>query len=150
MTDSGVGPPRLGRRFRAAFDCVRICVFSDSSAEAVSSRAALPAPLPSSFAARPTRTVTSSRTCFRSICFRSSTTRHSFRYLLGGLVLRGLHQVAVAQNANQAAVFHDRQAADLLSLHPPPALLDVVLRAHRRHLPAHQVLGGLAPRVTAL
>src|SRR6266550_859584 len=142
MTDSGVGPPRLGRRFRAAFDCVRICVFSDSSAEAVSSRAALPAPLPSSFAARPTRSATSSRTCFRSICFKSSTTRHSLCYLLGGFVLGGLHQVAVAQHADQASVLDDRQPANLLALHLPAGFLDVVVGTDGRDLLIHQVLGG--------
>src|SRR5438270_11699442 len=144
MTDSGEGPPRLGRRVRAAFDCLRICVFSESSAEAASSRAALPAPLPSSFAARPTRSATSSRTCFRSICFKSSTTRYSFCDLLGGLVLGRLHQVAVTQHADQASVLHDRQPADLLALHLPAGFLDVVVRSNGCDLLAHQVLGGLA------
>src|SRR6267378_1389602 len=75
-TGSRAGPLRRGIRLRASFAWVRICLELACSAEAPSSRAALPAPLPSSLAARPTRSATSSRTCLRSTCLSSGTTRH--------------------------------------------------------------------------
>src|SRR5207302_5337325 len=136
------GPPRLGRRRFAAPVCLRICVLSDSSAVAPSSRAALPAPLPSSLAARVTRSATSSRTCLRSTCFRSGTTRHPLGGFLGRLVLGRLHQVAVAQHTNQAPVLGDREAADCLALHRARRLLDVILGTDDGHVAAHHVLGG--------
>src|SRR5437870_8688999 len=104
MTANGDGPRRVGNRLRAAFVCLRIWVLTDSSADAASSRAALPAPLPSSFAARPTRSATSLPTCLKSTCFRSGTTRHPLGDLLGHFVLGRLYQVAVAQHAHQTAI----------------------------------------------
>src|SRR5438067_2149653 len=145
MIESGDGPPRAGSRLRAAFVCLRIWVLTDSSAEATSSRAAFPAPLVSSFAARPTRSATSLLTCLRSTCFRSGTPRHPLRHLLGRFVFGRLDQVAMAENANQAAVLGNRQAPDLLAFHLAARLLDVVLRRNDRDLRAHHVLGRLAP-----
>src|SRR3989442_15407240 len=111
-----LGPVCRGIRFRASFDCLRICVEIDSSADAPSSRAALPAPLPSSFAARPTRSTTSSRTLVRSTCLRTGTTRHPLGNFFRGLVLGRLHEVHVAQDANEPAVLGDRKPADLLAV----------------------------------
>src|SRR5437763_8632395 len=117
MTVNGDGPRRVGSRLPAAFACLRIWVLTDSSADAASSRAALPAPVPSSFAARPTRSATSLLTCLRSTCFRSGTPGHPLRHLLGRSVFGRLDQVAMAQDANQAAVLGNRQAPDLLAFH---------------------------------
>src|SRR5437773_2850066 len=150
MIESGDGPPRAGSRLRAAFVCLRIWVLTDSSAEAASSRAAFPAPLVSSFAARPTRSATSLLTCLRSTCFRSGTPRHPLRHLLGHFVFGRLDQVAMAENANQAAVLGNRQAPDLLAFHLAARLLEVVLRRNDRDLRAHHVLGRLAPGVVPL
>src|SRR5436309_5208443 len=108
MIESGDGPPRAGSRLRAAFVCLRIWVLTDSSAEAASSRAAFPAPLVSSFAARPTRSATSLLTCLRSTCFRSGTARHPLGDFFSRFVLGRLDQVAVAQNADQPAILRDR------------------------------------------
>src|SRR5207247_2004559 len=150
MIESGDGPPRAGSRLRAAFVCLRIWVLTDSSAEAASSRAAFPAPLVSSFAARPTRSATSLLTCLRSTCFRSGTPRHPLCHLLGHFVFGRLDQVAMAQNADQAAVLGNRQAPDLLAFHLAAGLLDVVLRRNDRDLRAHHVLGRLAPGIMPL
>src|SRR5437879_2439020 len=146
-TDSRVGAPRRGSRLRASLVCLRICVVMDSWAEAPSSRAALPAPVPSSLAARPTRSATSSRTCLRSTCLRSGTLCYPLRDFLRHLVLGRLDQVAVAQDANQATLLRHRQAADFVPLHHATRLLDVVLGTDDRHVAAHQVLGGDRKRV---
>src|SRR5437588_5040362 len=150
MTVNGDGPRRVGSRLRAAFACLRIWVFTDSSADAASSRAALPAPLPSSFAARPTRSATSLPTCLKSTCFRSGTTRHPLGDLLGRFVLGGLDQVAVAQHAHQPAILRNRQAPDLFAFHLAPRLIDVVVRRDDRDLLAHHVLRGFASGVMPL
>src|SRR5712691_2476071 len=149
-TASRDGPPRLGRRRLAAVVCLRICVFSDSSAVAPSSRAAFPAPLPNSFAARLTRSTTSSRTCFRSTCFKSSTTRHPLSDFRGRLVLGRLHQVAMTQDTNQAAVLRDREPTDFLALHHAGGLLDIIVGTDDGHVAAHQVLGRFASGVVPL
>src|SRR5712692_4141691 len=111
--ESRVGTPGRRIRLRASFAGWRICVEMDCSADAPSSRAALPAPLLSSFAARPTRSATSSRTRLRSTCLRSGTTRHPLGHFFRGLVLGRLHEIAVAQDTNEAAMLGDRQPADL-------------------------------------
>src|SRR3989442_3618577 len=150
MTANGDGPRRVGSRFRADFACLRIWVLTVSSADAASSRAALPAPLPNSFAARPTRSATSLPTCLKSTCFRSGTARHPLGDFLGRFVLGRLHQVAMAQDADQAAVLGDRQSADFFAFHLAGGLLDVVVRCDDRDLPAHHVLPRFAPRVVPL
>src|SRR5213594_2862718 len=147
MTVSGDGPRRVGSRLRAALAWLRIWLLTDSSADAASSRAALPAPLPSSFAARPTRSATSLPTCLKSTCFRSGTSRHPLGDLLGHFVLGRLDQVAVAQDAHQAAVLGNRQAADRFALHRAPGLLDVIVRRDGGDLPAHHALRRFVPRV---
>src|SRR5438132_6878444 len=149
-TGSRAGPLRRGIRLRASFAWVRICLEIDCSAEAPSSRAALPAPLPSSFAARPTRSATSSRTCLRSTCLSSGTTRHPLGNFFRGLVFGRLHEVPVAQDTNEPAVLGNRKPADLLAFHHLCRLLDVVVRADDRHLAAHQVLRRFASRVVPL
>src|SRR5438105_11749565 len=127
MTDHDDGPRRPGSRLRAALVCLRICELTDSSAVAVSSRAALPAPLVSSLAARPTRSATSSRTCLKSTCLRSGTTRHPLRHFRGGLVLGCLHQVAVTQDPDQASVLDHQPPADFLSVHGSCCVFVVVV-----------------------
>src|SRR5947209_13262277 len=147
MTDHDDGPRRPGSRLRAAFVCLRTCELTDSSAVAVSSRAALPAPLVSSLAARPTRSATSSRTCLKSTCLRSGTTRHPLRHFRGGLVLGCLHQVAVTQDPDQAAVLDHRQPADFVAFHGAGGVLDVVVGIDLRYVAAHQMLRALASRI---
>src|SRR2546425_896530 len=124
MTVSGDGPRRVGSRLRAALAWLRIWLLTDSSADAASSRAALPAPLPNSFAARPTRSATSLPTCLKSTCFRSGTARHPLGDFLGRFVLGRLHQVAMAQDADQTAVLGDRQSADFFAFHLAGGLLN--------------------------
>src|SRR5712691_5876137 len=148
-TDTRVGVPRRGSRLRPSFACLRICVETDSSADAPSSRATFPAPPLSSFAARPMRSATSSRIFVRSTCFKSSTTRHSLCRPFGDLVLSGLHQVSVTQHTNQASILNDREPADLLALHHPASLLEFLIRPDGTDLTFHQVLGGFAARVMA-
>src|SRR2546421_2906386 len=150
MTVHGDGPRREGSCLRAAFACLRIWALTESSADAASSRAALPAPLPSSFAARPTRSATSLPTCLKSTCLSSGTTRHPLRDLLSRLVLGRLDQVAVAQDADQPAVLGNRQAPDLFALHLASRLFDVVIGRDGRDLRAHQVLRGLGAGVVPL
>src|SRR2546427_12710907 len=115
MTVSGDGPRRVGSRLRAALAWLRIWLLTDSSADAASSRAALPAPLPSSFAARPTRSATSLPTCLKSTCLRSGTAPHPLGDLLGGLVLGRLAPGAVAQDTHQPAGLGHREAPDLFA-----------------------------------
>src|SRR5437879_1371746 len=149
-TGRRAGRRRPAIRLRATFPCFAICVEIDSSADAPSSRAALPAPLPSSLAARPTRSTTSSRTLVRSTCLRSGTTRHPLGHFFRGLVLGRLHEVPVAQDADEPAVLGDRKPADLLAFHDLRGLLDVVIGADDRDLATHQVLRRFASRVMPL
>src|SRR6267143_5825019 len=139
-TGSRAGPFRRGIRLRASFAWVRICLEIDCSAEAPSSRAALPAPLLSSLAARPTRSATSSRTCLRSTCLSSGITPHPLGNFFRGLVLGRLHEIAVAKEPNEPALLGDREPADRFAFHHFRGLLDVVVRRDDRHLAAHQVL----------